>query len=132
MVTRDRMPVILVADDSRLVTTLFQRVLQQHGYEVITTAIGTEALEIGLSRQLDLAIMDQVMPGRVGAEVLQAWRSAGIHTPVIMVSAIEEPRMREAAIELGASFYLYKPISSDELLAAVERLLDPDGGAATQ
>ncbi|MDH5421907.1 MAG: response regulator [Acidimicrobiia bacterium] len=132
MVTRDRMPVILVADDSRLVTTLFQRVLQQHGYQVITTANGTEALEIGLSRQLDLAIMDQVMPGRVGAEVLQAWRSAGIHTPVIMVSAIEEPRMREAAIELGASFYLYKPISSDELLAAVERLLDPDGGAATQ
>lgn len=132
MVTRDRMPVILVADDSRLVTTLFQRVLQQHGYQVITTANGTEALEIGLSRELDLAIMDQVMPGRVGAEVLQAWRSAGIHTPVIMVSAIEEPHMRDAAIELGASFYLYKPISSDELLAAVERLLDPDGGAATQ
>lgn len=132
MVPRDRMPVILVADDSRLVTTLFQRVLQQHGYQVITTANGTEALEIGLSQQLDLAIMDQVMPGRVGAEVLQAWRSAGIETPVIMVSAIEEPHMREAAIELGASFYLYKPISSDELLAAVERLLDPDGGAATQ
>lgn len=130
MVTRDRMPVILVADDSRLVTTLFQRVLQQHGYQVITTANGTEALEIGLNRELDLAIMDQVMPGRVGAEVLQAWRSAGVDTPVIMVSAIEEPRMREAAIELGASFYLYKPISSDELLAAVERLLDPDGGAA--
>jgi DNA-binding response OmpR family regulator len=126
------MPVILVADDSRLVTTLFQRVLQQHGYRVITTANGTEALEIGLSQHLDLAIMDQVMPGRVGAEVLQAWRSAGIETPVIMVSAIEEPRMRNAAIELGASFYLYKPISSDELLAAVERLLDPDGGAATQ
>ena len=130
METRDRMPVILVADDSRLVTTLFQRVLQQHGYQVITTANGTEALEIGLNRELDLAIMDQVMPGRVGAEVLQAWRSAGVDTPVIMVSAIEEPRMREAAIELGASFYLYKPISSDELLAAVERLLDPDGGAA--
>lgn len=132
MVIRDRMPIILVADDSRLVTTLFQRVLQQHGYQVITTANGTEALEIGLSQDLDLAIMDQVMPGRVGAEVLQAWRSAGVDTPVIMVSAIEEPRMREAALELGASFYLYKPISSDDLLAAVERLLDPDGGAATQ
>lgn len=132
MVIRDRMPIILVADDSRLVTTLFQRVLQQHGYQVITTANGTEALAIGLSQDLDLAIMDQVMPGRVGAEVLQAWRSAGVDTPVIMVSAIEEPRMREAALKLGASFYLYKPISSDALLAAVERLLDPDGGAATQ
>jgi len=128
----DRMPVILVADDSRLVTELFKRVLQQHGYRVITTANGTEALEIGLTQHLDLAVMDQVMPGRVGAEVLQAWRAAEIDVPVIMVSAIEEPRMREQALELGASAYLYKPISSDELLAAVDRLLNLGGGVATQ
>ncbi len=128
----DPMPVILVADDSRLVTELFKRVLQQRGYRVITTATGTEALEIGLTQDLDLVVMDQVMPGRVGAEVLQAWRAADRNMPVIMVSAIEEPRMREQAIQLGASFYLYKPISSDELLAAVERLLDPTGGAAIQ
>lgn len=118
-------PLILVADDSRVVTELFKRWLQHEGAEVITSADGPSALQLGLERTIDLAIVDHVMPGLVGAEIVQSWRSAGMTAPVIMVSGIEDRRMRAEALELGADAYLYKPVSSSELMTEVRRLLDP-------
>ncbi len=118
-------PLILVADDSRVVTELLKRWLQQEGAEVITAADGPSAHQLGLERPINLAIIDQVMPGRVGAEVVQSWRSQGVTAPVIMVSGVEDRRMRADALELGADVYLYKPVSHTELMTEVRRLLNP-------
>lgn len=123
-------PVILVADDSRVVTELLRRWLQQIGATVLIAADGDTALQLGLEQQFDLAVVDQVMPGRVGAEVVQAWRTAGIRAPVIMMSAMEDRRMRADALELGANSYLYKPVTRDELISEIERLLAGEVEAA--
>lgn len=123
-------PVILVADDSRVVTELLRRWLQQFGATVLVAADGDTALRLGLEQHFDLAVVDQVMPGRVGAEIVQAWRNAGILAPVIMISAMEDRRMRSDALELGADSYLYKPVTREELLAEVERLLAGEVEAA--
>ena len=117
-------PAILVADDSRLVSELYRRLLQQYGAAVVTIANGSEALATGLETRFDLAILDQVMPGRVGVEVVQEWRAAGVTTPVIMVSGVRDERTRAEALAFGVDAYLFKPISGDDLIAEVNRILD--------
>ena len=122
--SQPQVPTVLVADDSRLVTALYQRLLQQYGAAVVTLANGSEALAKGLETSFDLAILDQVMPGRVGIEVVQEWRAAGVQTPVIMISAVEDQRTRADALAMGVNAYLFKPISGEVLIDEVRRILD--------
>lgn len=117
-------PSVLVADDSRLVTELYKRLLQQYGAAVVTLTNGSDALAKGLETKFDLAILDQVMPGRVGVEVVQEWRAAGVETPVIIISAVEDSRTRDEALAQGVHAYLFKPISGDKLIAEVRQILE--------
>lgn len=125
-----RGPSILVADDSRLVTELYRRLLQRYGAAVVTIANGSEALASGLANHFDLAILDQVMPGRVGIEVVKEWRAAGVEIPVVMVSGVEDQRTRAEALALGVVAYLFKPVSGEDLIAEVGRVLEASAPAS--
>jgi len=84
---------------------------------------GLEARVAGFGDPFDIAILDQVMPGMVGAEVVQVWRDAGLTVPVVMISAVQDERTRKQALELGANAYLYKPVEREDLIAVINELL---------
>jgi DNA-binding response OmpR family regulator len=116
-------PRVLVAEDDRTISLMLVRSLQAIGCEVVTSQDGLEALELGLAEELDLAILDNLMPGMLGVEVLQRWRRAGRPFPVIMLSALSDEEKVVEGLVLGADDYMRKPFSMKELLARVRKHL---------
>ncbi|HSN03925.1 MAG TPA: response regulator transcription factor, partial [Nitrospira sp.] len=119
---------ILVVDDEPQIRRSLQVNLERSGYAVETVETGEEALSSFGNRRPDVVIVDLIMPGIGGAEVVRRVREAST-VPIIVLSAIgEEPRKVEA-LELGADDYITKPFGMDELLARIRSLLRRVAGA---
>ncbi|MGA6826954.1 response regulator transcription factor [Nitrospira sp. NS4] len=119
---------ILVVDDEPQIRHSLQVNLERSGYAVETVETGEEALSSFGNRRPDVVIVDLIMPGIGGAEVVRRVREAST-VPIIVLSAIgEEPRKVEA-LELGADDYITKPFGMDELLARIRSLLRRAAGA---
>ncbi len=123
---------ILVADDSETILLLLKTRLEMEGHEVITAADGEEAVEQLRDRAADgapdLLLLDAMMPGKSGLDVLRETRAAGSRIPVLIVSAHGEKAGPDRSGEAGADGYLGKPIDFDELLRKIAELT---GGAGT-
>jgi DNA-binding response OmpR family regulator len=114
-----RAPRILVAEDDRVVSMLVSRSLEASGAQVTAAYDGLEAYEAGRREAFDIALVDQVMPGLLGAEVLQRWREENIELPVIMISGLTDEEDIVACLELGAVDFVRKPFNVREVLARV-------------
>ncbi len=114
---------ILVADDSASIRLLVKRHLQSEGHEVIEAEDGPAALAIGRDEAIDLAILDQLMPGLKGIDVLQTWRSEDIDFPVVLLSGVDDHHAVVSSLDEGASDYIRKPFSPEELKARISRVL---------
>jgi DNA-binding response OmpR family regulator len=110
---------ILVADDSPSVRLLVVRHLQTDGHDVREAADGTTAYEIGCEDELDLAILDQLMPGMLGTDILHRWREENHDFPVLLLSAVDDDHTVIQSLQLGAADYIRKPFSMPELKARV-------------
>lgn len=110
---------ILLADDSATVRLLVRRHLQADGHEVVEASDGSSAYEIGKTDEIDLAILDQLMPGMLGLDVLHRWRSEGVEVPVLLLSAVDDDATVVRSLELGAMDYVRKPFSVPELKARI-------------
>jgi DNA-binding response OmpR family regulator len=110
---------ILVADDSPTVRLLVRRHLQAEGHEILEASDGETAYELGSAETLDLAVLDQLMPGRLGLDVLHAWRELGLEFPVMVLSAVDDDSTVVRSLELGAFDYIRKPFSMPELKARI-------------
>ena len=113
-------PQVLIAEDDRVVSLLIARSLEGVGAQITTVYDGLEAYEVGLTTDYDLVLLDQVMPGLLGVEVLQRWIDDGKNMPVIMVSALTAEEDIVRCLELGAVDFIRKPFSVRELLARVK------------
>ncbi|REK21238.1 MAG: response regulator [Actinobacteria bacterium] len=114
---------ILVADDVEAVTTLLVTALEIAGYEVEVATDGEKAFELGNSGEFDLAIIDQLMPGLLGIEILKGWRREGLDMPVIMLSGVEDDDIVVGSLESGAIDFVHKPFRLPELMARVKKHL---------
>ena len=114
---------ILVVDDDPAVTSVLRRGLSYESFAVDAAGSGQEALDIAQERYPDLVILDRMMPGLDGIEVLKRLRSADEHLPVIMLTAKDAPSDQVAGLEGGADDYLTKPFTFKVLLAHVRALL---------
>ena len=120
-------PQVLVAEDDRVVSLLIARSLEGVGAEITTVYDGLEAFEVGIANDFNLVLLDQVMPGLLGVEVLQRWLDDGKDMPVIMVSALTAEEDIVRCLELGAVDFIRKPFSVRELLARVKVHLRAQG-----
>lgn len=117
-----RRRLLLVEDDATLRQALAFN-LTREGYEVATAATGERALEAARSDRLDLIILDLMLPGMSGIEVLRVLRREGVTTPVIILSAKGDEIDRVVGLKVGADDYVAKPFSRPELLARIEAVL---------
>ncbi len=110
---------ILVAEDDDDSRALIKRYLEGKGYAVTAVADGDHALAALAGEGVDLAVLDHMMPGRTGLEVLAAVRAAGNAVPIIMATAVTSPEQIVQALEQGADDYVTKPFSPSVLAARV-------------
>jgi DNA-binding response OmpR family regulator len=114
---------ILVIDDDTAITKLLKRGLSYEGFAVDTATSGIEGLTIACERPSDLVILDVMMPGLDGLEVLRRLRAADEHLPVLMLTAKDAPADQVQGLESGADDYMIKPFTFEVLLARVRSLL---------
>jgi PAS domain S-box-containing protein len=118
-------PVILVVDDQPQNIELLEAHLAPHGYEIVTAANGEEALGKLSGNQIDLILLDVMMPGMDGFEVTRRVRQDNAHRllPIILVTVLRESEDRVKGIEAGCDDFLSTPYDKLELLARVQSLL---------
>ncbi|MDQ2902999.1 MAG: response regulator transcription factor [Ktedonobacteraceae bacterium] len=114
---------ILVIDDDPAVTSLLKRGLSYEGFMVETVQSGAEGLTSARERPSDVVILDIMMPGLNGFEVLQRLRAGDEHLPVLLLSGKDTPNDQIQGLTLGADDYVLKPFSFEVLLARVHALL---------
>ena len=114
---------ILIIDDERELLEKLNSVLMSEHYTVETAADGREGLEKVWNDTYDLILLDIMLPGMDGLEVLSEIRAAGILTPVLMLTAKGDIKDKITGLNLGADDYLAKPFSLGELLARIRALL---------
>ena len=119
---------VLVADDSAQIQLTIRREFEEHGWDIIAAHDGESALQLGLSEDIDAAVLDLMMPGRTGPEVLHGWREAGRTFPVLVLSAMQDEERVVGLLEFGAVDYVRKPFNVRELAARVTNWLPSSGG----
>jgi len=118
---------ILVVEDDPSITLGLQMNLEAEGYEVSIAIDGEDGLIRAVSANVDLVILDVMLPKMNGLEVVKAIRDQGNHVPVVMLSARGAEMDKVMGLELGAEDYITKPFSLAELLARVKAVLRRDG-----
>jgi two-component system copper resistance phosphate regulon response regulator CusR len=113
---------ILIVEDERKTREYLQKGLGESGYVVDTAADGVDGLHLALTGDYDLVILDVMLPGADGRQVLRALRREK-PTPVMFLTARDELEDRVGGLELGADDYLVKPFAFAELLARVRTVL---------
>lgn len=114
---------ILVADDSETIRALLKTALESAGYEVDVADDGLAAYELGIEGGYDLVVMDQLMPGLLGLEVIERWRDEGMETPVLMLTGVDDDRTAVESFDRGAVDYVRKPFRITELVARIRMRL---------
>lgn len=115
------MKLLLVEDENRMAQALCE-ILRQENYEVDHCVDGVNGLEAIESNLYDLVILDVMLPGLNGFEIVKRARKAGIRTPILMLTAKAELDDKVTGLDSGADDYLTKPFMTKELLARVRAL----------
>jgi two-component system KDP operon response regulator KdpE len=121
---------ILIVDDEPRIVNFLRSKLKASGYEVLTASNGLEGLEQAQTQEVDLIVLDLLMPKMDGLEMLKELRSFST-VPVIILTAKGADTDRIKGLQLGADDYLPKPFNPDELVARIEairRRLEPREG----
>lgn len=114
--------VLLIEDDDSIVSGL-ELNLSLEGYEVVSASDGETGFRVACERDPDLVVLDIMLPGMNGLEVLRRLRERNPETPVLILSARGEETDKVLGLQLGADDYISKPFSLNELLARVNAAL---------
>jgi two-component system KDP operon response regulator KdpE len=115
-------PVILAVDDERAILQLINTELREQGFRVLTAENGDEALKAAEEYRPDLTLLDVMMPGSNGLEVMRKLREIK-HMPIILLTAMGSSNDKVRGLELGADDYVAKPFDPAELGARVRAVL---------
>jgi two-component system copper resistance phosphate regulon response regulator CusR len=113
---------LLLAEDEQKTVDYLTKGLREDGHAVDTVGNGTDALDLALRHEFDVIILDVMLPGMDGWQVLTRLRAAGRATPVLFLTARDHVEDRVRGFDLGANDYLIKPFAFAELLARLRNL----------
>jgi two-component system, OmpR family, copper resistance phosphate regulon response regulator CusR len=119
---KERVHILVVEDEPKLASALKEG-LEDERYEVSVAKSGEEGFYLLYSKQFDLVMLDVMLPGRSGFEVLGQLRKNGLGVPVLLLTARDSVEDRVHGLDAGADDYLVKPFAFPELLARVRALL---------
>ena len=114
---------ILVVEDEKKIAEALRAGLAGEGYEVVVAATGEEGFYLVNAETFDLVILDIMLPGRDGIQVLTTLRERGLHTPVLILTARDAVEDRVLGLDTGADDYMTKPFAFPELLARIRALV---------
>ena len=114
---------LLVVDDNRGVLEFLVLLLSKHGYNAIGAGSGHECIDIVGRRTVDLIISDVMMPAMNGLQLCQELKRVAPLTPVILLTARDDMATRAAAMDLGVSEFVTKPVNNNDLLNRVRTQL---------
>lgn len=114
---------ILVIEDEKRITSFIRKGLQYEGYTVDVAYDGVTGWQKAQDENLDLVVLDIMLPEMDGISLCSQMRDKGLHTPVIMLTAKDSVDDRVRGLDAGADDYLVKPFSFKELLARIRSLL---------
>ena len=119
------MPKILIVDDDITVTELMKALVKMDGHEPTTVNDSLQAVEVAKSVHPDLITLDLMMPGLTGFEVCKLLSDDPdfSNTPIVIVSAKDDPESKQKAMEAGARDYITKPFNVDEFIATIKSLV---------
>lgn len=118
------MRTILIADDDRAIRRTLELHLVESGHGVLAAASGPEAIDLALSRDVDLMLLDLRLSGMDGFEVLTRIKEQKPSLPIIMITAFDDMQTAIEAIRLGAIDHLGKPLDLDHLDEVIEKIFD--------
>jgi DNA-binding response OmpR family regulator len=114
---------VLVVEDERKLAQILSTALQAQHYDVVVAPNGEDGFFRANAELFDLVVLDLMLPGRNGLEILQTLRQRHIDTPVLILTARDGVDDRVRGLDLGADDYLVKPFALPELLARIRALL---------
>jgi len=114
---------VLIVEDERKLAQVVSSALQAEHYDVVVAATGEDGFFRANAELFDLVVLDLMLPGRSGLEILQTLRQRHIDTPVLILTARDGVDDRVLGLDLGADDYLVKPFALPELLARIRALL---------
>ena len=117
----ESLPALLYVEDDPDIAEMTVEVLSDH-YRIDHFVDGQEALQVALRNRYDVMVVDRRLPGRDGASLVEAIRTARITTPILMLTALGTVPDRVEGLDAGANDYLTKPFDYDELLARLRAL----------
>lgn len=120
-----RRPKILCIDDDKLLLGLFTNTLEVNDFQPLTAADGASGIELAKKERPDLILVDVMMPGMTGFDVCRALRGdpAFRATPIIVFTALTDPRIEPKALQAGATLVMQKPYETKLLLEAIRKTL---------
>jgi FixJ family two-component response regulator len=119
----NRLPHIAVVDDEESVRLALARMLRASSFEVSIYRSGEEFLESLKTAMPDCVVLDFQMPGLTGRDIQRALSVAKLPLPIIVVTAHDQPSLREKVLADGAVAYFTKPLRRDTLIAAVDQAI---------
>ncbi len=117
--------VLIVEDQPKLLQTL-RLGLEAEGYDVVEAATGPDGYRSALGGAVDLVVLDLMLPGRHGLDVLRDLRAEGFSRPILVLTALDSIEERVQGLDSGANDYLVKPFAFAELVARIRALLRSD------
>lgn len=117
---------VLVIDDDLAITDLMSMLLKTHGFEAITSNSGAEGIKLAEEKSPNIILLDLMMPDVDGWQACRAIRAFS-NVPILILSAINDPRMVASVLDLGADDFLVKPVPSGVLVAHIRKMVRQTG-----
>ena len=115
---------VLIVDDSLYMRTLIKDALEEAGFNVVGQASnGESAIDLAFELEPDIITLDNILPDMIGTDILRVYKEEGLESAVIMISAVGQESVIEEGMSLGATDYIVKPFTSEQLLTALEKIM---------
>jgi two-component system, chemotaxis family, chemotaxis protein CheY len=113
---------VLIVDDSLYMRTLIKDALEIGGFTIVGQAVnGEEAIDLAFELQPDFVTLDNILPDMIGTDILKVYKDEGLQSKIVMISAVGQESVVNEGLRLGATAYIVKPFTSEQLVEALSK-----------